>query len=387
MRKLHALFGGSGGFYDAIVPTGAQESGLRAAKNKIRDHLLRGIEAASTNELGLPEKVSPRFRTQGSWAYRACVQPAQSSQEMDWDYGVYLPVDAWEEAGSPRVAASAYFELVERLLAELCEKEGWQPGDEDKPRCIRVHVGQSAHIDVALYAAPKEKFLQVNDRRIEFADMQKAMDAASNRQLLAEAYEIEPEQDWDDFDDFMVATRDGEWERSDAEAIARWFRDQAVAQGDQLRRTWRYLKAWRDLQWETGGPSSVLLMLAATRHFDKWPARDDRTLAAVAQAVADAVLHDYVEDGIDPEHNFNRMDTKTRLDAHNRLTQLATTLHQAMTEPGLDKSAVLAVLRRQFGVRLPHREADILDEHPADRVRSTPAREVVAPQVNSSFAG
>lgn len=387
MRKLHALFAGEGGFYDAIVPTNAQESGLRAAKNKIRDHLLRGIAAASTVELGLPERVSPRFRTQGSWAYRACVQPAQPSQEMDWDYGVYLPVEAWEEAGTPRVAASAYFDLVERLLAELCEQEGWRPGKE-KTRCIRVHVGQGAHIDVALYAAPKEKFLQVNDRHIEFADMQKAMDSAFNRQqILAEAYEIEPEQDWDDFGDMMVATREARWERSDAEAIARWFRDQADTQGDQLRHAWRDLKAWRDFQWEEGGPSSVLLMLAATRHFQKWPVRDDRMLADVAHAVAGAVLHDYYEEGIDPEHNFNRMDAEARRDAHQHLTQLATVLRQAMTEPNLDKLTVLANLRRQFGTRLPHREAEIVDDHPADRVRSTPAREVVAPKVNSTYAG
>lgn len=386
MRKFHTLFAGNGGFYDAIVPTSAQESGLRAAKNKIRDHLLRGIEAASIDVLGMSEKVSPRFRTQGSWAYGACVQPAQRTQEMDWDYGVYLPVKAWEEAGTPRVAASAYFALVENLLVELSEKEGWRLGEE-KPRCIRVHVVQGAHMDVALYAAPEEKFMQVNDRRAEFADMQKAMDAALNRQLLAEAYEIEPEQDWDDFDDMMVATREGVWERSDAEAIARWFRDQADTQGEQLRRTWRYLKAWRDHQWETGGPSSILLMLAATRHFDKWPGRDDRTLAAVAQAVADAVLHDYIEGGIDPEHNFNRMDAKIRLDAHNRLTQLTTTLRHAMTEPGLDKQAVLTALCRQFGARLPQNEEDIEKDHPADRVRSAPAREVVAPLVNSTYAG
>jgi hypothetical protein len=185
----------------------------------------------------------------------------------------------------------------------------------------------------------------------------------------------------------MVATRNGQWERSDAEAIAHWFRDQADTQGDQLRRTWRYLKAWRDLQWATGGPSSVLLMLAATRHFQKWQGRDDRALADVVQAIAGVVLQDYVEDGIDPGHNFNRMDPEARLTTHHRLTQLATTLREAMTQPGVDKTTVLANLRRQFGARLPHHEADIVEDHPADRVRSTPAREVVAPQINSTYAG
>ncbi len=388
MRKLHALFAGNGSFHDAIVPTSLQERSLRAAKNKIRDHLLRGITAASTDEFGLPEKVSPRFRTQGSWAYRACVQPAQAGQEMDWDYGVYLPVEAWEEASTPRVAASVYFDLVERLLAEFCEQHGWHLSEKKKDHCIRVHIGHGAHIDVALYAAPKDKFLDINDRRVEFADAQKALNGArDSRDLLAEAYEIEPEQDWDNFDDMMVATRSGQWERSDAEAIAHWFRDQADTQGDQLRRTWRYLKAWRDLQWATGGPSSVLLMLVATRHFQKWPGRDDRALADVVQAIAGVVLHDYIEDGIDPDHNFNRMDPEARLTAQHRLMQLATALREAMTQLGVDKATVLANLRRQFGTRLPHREGDIVEDHPADRVRSTPAREVVAPQINSTYAG
>jgi hypothetical protein len=128
-------------------------------------------------------------------------------------------------------------------------------------------------------------------------------------------------------------------------------------------------------------------MLAATRHFQKWPGRDDRALADVVPAIAGAVLQDYIEDGIDPAHNFNRMDPEARLTAHRRLTQLETTLREAMTQPGMDKATVLANLRRQFGTRLPHHEADIVEDQPADRVRSTPAREVVAPRINSTYAG
>ncbi|MBB5356843.1 hypothetical protein HDE76_000025 [Rhodanobacter sp. ANJX3] len=386
MRKFTKLLHGDSAFYEAIVPTDLQESELRKAKNKIRDRLRVRIEAATKTKLGMEKTVAPRFRTQGSWAYRACVQPDHMPpQEMDWDYGVYLPVEAWEETGTPRVAAAAYFELVEALLGELAHEQGWRLG-KDKNHCLRVHVAKWAHVDVALYAAPAEQFARVSDREIERVE-KRAFDAATaSLEQLNEASEISS-QDWDDFEGMMVATRKGIWEPSDAEVIAGWFRDQLKIHGDQLQRVWRYVKAWRDHNWQEGGPTSVLLMLAICRHFSKQPGRDDKALAHVAQFIPAAVAGDYYEEGIDSEHNFNRLDATQRLDARNRAILLERALRESLTNVTQPKSAVVIALRGQLGQRIPNREADVETDSPADKVRETPARPVVTPVVKSSYAG
>jgi hypothetical protein len=388
MRKFHKLLHGEGALYGELLPTQQQEDLLRAAKNKIRNRLRARIEAASVAELGVEKPVSPRFRTQGSWAYKSCVQPAQDPQEMDWDYGVYLPVDVLDDAGTPKVAAAAYFDLVERLLTELSDEEdGWSMGKE-KNHCIRVHVADWAHVDVALYAAPAAEFEKVNDRYVETAlNKRMAADSISFAEQLSEAAEISTEQSWEDFDDMMVATRKGVWERSDAEEVARWFRQQNEVHGEQLQRVWRYLKAWRDAQWKEGGPSSVALMLVATRHFEKCIGRDDRALAKVSKYLSGALSQDIFEEGIDPDHNFNRLNTAERKVASDKATSLASALDQALSDVTSPKSRVIALLRSQWGMRVPDREADVEHDSPAEQVRETPARKVVAPVVGSSYAG
>ena len=90
MLSLHKLFlngDDSRSFHEVIVPTRQQRETLLAVKNVIRDHLRTTIRQASKTVLGMDRMVDPRFRTQGSWAYRTCVQPAHTPpQEMDWDF-------------------------------------------------------------------------------------------------------------------------------------------------------------------------------------------------------------------------------------------------------------------------------------------------------------
>lgn len=132
MLKLHKMLAEKvdHAFGAQLKPTENQRAFFVDCKNKIRDHLRKGIEAATVSKLGMERRVTPRFRTQGSWSYNTCVRPAQTPpQEMDWDFGVYLPVTVWEENGPPHVMAKLYFELVERLLQSLCNDEdgNWYP--------------------------------------------------------------------------------------------------------------------------------------------------------------------------------------------------------------------------------------------------------------------
>ncbi|MFX7785153.1 hypothetical protein ABTJ92_23300, partial [Acinetobacter baumannii] len=72
-----------------------------------------------------------------------------------------------------------------------------------------------------------------------------------------------------------MATRDGMWRPSDPEDVAKWFDDRIKQHSDQLRRVCRYLKAWRDFQWTSGGPTSVSIMVAAGQSFEHIQGRDD----------------------------------------------------------------------------------------------------------------
>jgi hypothetical protein len=391
VRKFHKLLNGDqGALHEQLLPTDGQERFLRGAKNKIRNHLRVGIEQASMEVLNTDKSVSPRFRTQGSWAYGSCIQPArQPPQEMDWDYGVYLPVDLLDDNVTPRVAAQAYFDLVEGLLIDLCARNGdWALG-EKKDRCIRVSVGNDTHVDVALYAAPADQFAEVNDRLVEATKAYGTADfALSMEQRLSEAAEISAEQSWADFEGMMVATRNGEWEASDAEVIAQWFRDQKDIHGEQLQRVWRYLKAWRDFQWTKGGPSSVTLMLIACRHFERFTGRDDKALIHLAKHLPEAIAQDVVEEGIDPTHDFNRSLTpEKREEARRRAAWFAKALEEVRTNVVQPQAEVIALLRQQWGPRIPNRPQGVEYDSPADQVRETPARQVVVPPVNRSWAG
>jgi hypothetical protein len=167
MLKLNKLFYNSdlqNVFCDRIEPTDDQKNFLVACKNEIRDHLSKQIQLATTTILGMEKPVSPKFRTQGSWSYMTCVQPPfQPPQEIDWDFGVYLPVHVWEENGPPHVMAKAYFGLVEKLLQRLCQNKKWKM-ITGKDTCIRIQVANWAHIDIPLYAAPEDAFAQIIEK-------------------------------------------------------------------------------------------------------------------------------------------------------------------------------------------------------------------------------
>ena len=136
-------------FHATLIPLDEQRRVLTEAKNDIRDHLRADIANASVSVLKMARSVEPRFRTQGSWSYRTCVRPAHlPPQEIDWDFGVYLPATFWHGT-QPPFAARAYFELVERSLQVLCHRKGWRlaAGNARKDTCIRVHIADWGHID------------------------------------------------------------------------------------------------------------------------------------------------------------------------------------------------------------------------------------------------
>ena len=303
---------------------------------------------------------------------------------MDWDYGVYLPVTVWEENGPPHLMAKTYFELVERLLKSLCQKEGWTLLS-GKDTCIRIQVASWAHIDLPLYAAPEAEFIKIRERiTMESASLKKALDSAD----FSESYGDEQQQAWADLDRVVMATRKGEWKPSDPEVIARWFGDRVDESGEQLRRVCRYLKAWRDVQWQNGGPSSVSLMIAAVQNFTENPGRDDLALESVATHLADVFLLDLRELGIDNgAEDFNRLTEIEREDASQRLQKLAGSLKNSRMLGVHLKDQAIRQLAQQLGHRVPDDANLIEPDTGAAGIRTISPTRVPPPVIPSTSAG
>jgi hypothetical protein len=366
-------------YYSVILPTEEQKQHLTTAKNKIRDHLREGVELASMTVLGQTRRVSPRFRTQGSWSYNTCNQPAyMPPQEMDWDLGHYLPISVWEDS-RPRIAASVYYQLLEQLLKSLCAREGWKLCP--KETCVRVDIGKNCHIDVPPYAAPDKEFTAIQERVLAKAmALREARDAAV-------AFGEMPEVDWDSMKEIVLATRSGEWKASDPGVVSDWFRHQVEEHGEQLRRICRYLKGWRDFQWREGGPTSVSLMICACQVFRAMPGRDDLALFEVARELGDKLGGDIREELIRTQEDFNKLLPEERVEAAQRARSLYRALKNGLEANRWEKKDVLDALRAQFGSRMPLQEEWIGEDTPQAVVRAAPAVIVPQPEVRRTRSG
>lgn len=392
MLKLNKLFYTSDAqdtFCDRLEPSEEQRNFLIKCKNEIRDYLQPKIRSATTTALGMDKAVSPRFRTQGSWSYKTCVQPPFSPpQEIDWDLGLYLPVTVWEENGPPHKMAKAYFVLVEGLLTNLCRDKGWKliPG---KATCIRVQVANWAHIDIPLYAAPEHDFVQIMEKAALTARKSNIVHDSLSLSESAEFGEMS-EQMWEDLDHIVMATRSGEWKSSDPEAVARWYNDRVREHTEQLRRVCRYLKGWRDYHWQNGGgPTSVSIMIAVAQVFEPQRGRDDLALEKSAMHLSVAILGELRERGIDNEaEDFNnRLLPEEKTLASQKARELASTLQQARAHAPHLKHHAIGNLQKHFGDRIPNR-TDLIDiDSGAEAIRATPAQRVTAPVVLATNAG
>ena len=373
-------------FSDRIEPSKSQKEYLVSCKNDIREYLRETIKQASVTELGMPRVITPRFRTQGSWSYQTCIQPAfPTIQEIDWDFGVYLPVTVWEEKGPPKQMAQAYFALVEKLLARLCAINNWKtvPG---KDTCIRIQVAPWAHIDIPLYAAPEAEFHKIYEKVALAKNM--TFDSARMTESAEFAEIFETAQEWADLDQIVMATRKGEWKRSDPEAVTRWFRDRLLENGDQLRRVCRYLKAWRDQNWQEGGPTSVFIMIAISNEFEAQKGRDDLALEMAASRLAKALAGELYEPAIDGgTEDFNRLIPDQRQYAASKAQDLANAIRQARFKQGHQKTLSIQEIRAHFGERIPDDLTLIDVDGGEEAIRTTPAIFVAPPVVPATKAG
>lgn len=334
---------------------------------------LRPLVRALAEQYGISYPFSsPRFRLQGSSVYRTQNYPAHTpQQQVDVDLGVYISasfMDAASDAGPrkqpAKALAKAYFELVDGALRKLCKERGWGYPDSEKQnqRCCRIDLlptGAHAHIDVPLYAAPDEEFVRIVESQtgleVNFA---KALDSADLSEDL-------DRDGWDELEVIVMACRDGTWNESDVQKAIEHFRQVARESGHPyvMRRVWRYVKAWRDFAWKTGGgPSSVLLMEVVQRicrELDQAGTdllgcgRDDQILRQIFGRLGVHLAGSVMVQWGNSQEDLNRAKSQAMGDEWAaEASRAATSLTRAACEETLNFAQVISLVRTVFGHRI-----------------------------------
>lgn len=262
--------------HDELDLTSEQRASIAGARTDVRNCLRTGIPRVLKANGYTEDVPQPRFFTQGSWAYKTLNSPAQRPQQADVDDGCYLPMSFVSQTTRPSTAATVFFAAAEEALRPLVKEKQWKLVT-DKPTCIRIVVSAYAHIDIPLYAIPDQEFVSLAEASMRRYGYTSVMDAV-----------IEAERDaWTALprDKVLLAHRENNWMPSDPRPVKEWFLGEVEAKGEQFRRVVRYLKAYRDWRWPSGGPSSILLMATAAPLYEKRDRRDDLALLDVVAAL------------------------------------------------------------------------------------------------------
>lgn len=369
-------------FLSALEPTNAERTKLLTSRALVRGSL-RTAFARADKELGA--SVSPRFFTQGSWAYRTLNRaPFMPPQQMDLDDGVYLPLSFLREAPKPSLAADVYFKVVDTALDRLAQEQRWK--FEQKDTCARLIVSDVSHIDVPMYAIPDVEFVFLEEKA-----------TATLRHLTEDEQELEfmsaRDDSWRNLpsDKIMLAHRKENWVQSDPRKIHTWFVGEVDQFGEQFRRVCRYLKAWRDQHNALDQVSSVSLMACVStmyRRVDRGllPTREDEALAYVAHGLAD-LFATGVENPTNREERLDRqIDDNMRPAVIAKCRELSTRLSDTLKHC-MNARVAVDTMRSLLGGRVPDREDLVVIKLPAEAVREQPKALTPIPAVGRSRSG
>ncbi|PVM85123.1 CBASS cGAMP synthase [Caulobacter radicis] len=348
-----------------------REDELRAARDDAREavrNALRTITSPYLFESATVEQsaLRPKFRMQGSFAYRTLNDPSQAPQEIDLDDGMFVPVSfltGSEGNARPGIISDRYFEAVEAALAPLCDARGWEL-ETDLPSCVRIRLNDGAHVDMALYAIPDEEFAILVEKA--------APEGMANDSLRAAADSIEfSEQVYRDLDpdQIMLAHREEGWKPSDPRKLDEWFQEGLKAHGEQFRRVCRYLKGWRDHTWSSCRLASIALMACARASFDADKSiadnRDDLRMLDVSQRLPEQLKTRIRNPVVEGQFLDEKWDKPARDDFVQKAQDLAGRLEDALLGSDSKQAAVNALIGA-FGPRVPNDVSLILtDDDPS----------------------
>lgn len=354
----------------------ARRAYIAAAKTDVRACLRIGIprELRASGFTGkLPQ---PRFFTQGSWAYNTLNAPAQSPQQADVDDGAYLPLSFVSQTGRPSSASVAFFAAAEAALLPLVEERNWRL-ITDKATCVRIEIASDAHIDIPLYAIPDDEFETLTKAALSIYGYDSVDEAV--RRAEKDAWTALPSNH------VLLAHREDDWAKSDPRPIKEWFLGEVEARGPQFRRVVRYLKSFRDWQWASGGPASILLMAAAAPLFERRERRDDLALLDVVAALP-AALRAGVNNPIDEDESLTaRLGSEGVENAATHFEEFERFLRGAVNANSETQACAWMISR--FGPRFPNLPELIRVTSVAATIAAAPALIAATPLVGRTKAG
>lgn len=378
MLNLSALFfttvDNDACMHDQLDLDASQRTSIASARAEVRNCLRTGIPKVLQDEGYTEDVPQPRFFTQGSWAYKTLNAPARQPQQADVDDGCYLPLSFVSQTSRPSIAATVFFAAAEDALRELVDEHGWTL-ITDKPTCIRIVISAKAHIDIPLYAIPDDEFETLVKATARHGYM--VLDEALKREN--DAWTALPS------DKVLLAHRDEDWVVSDPRPVKEWILGEIEAKGEQLRRVVRYLKAFRDWKWSSGGPASILLMAAAAPLFEKRDRRDDLALLDVV-ALLPAKLRAGVNNPVDDTESLTVRLGKTGVEeAAQAFEDLEVMLRGAIAATSESQACVW--MRNEFGPRFPNEPDRIKSASVAATIAAAPAATGPSELVGRTKAG
>lgn len=374
-RKIRAALRSTFSNFRAVLADDAQRALLAENRDSNFGQRMRSIDV-----------VDVRFLTQGSHAYQTLVRPCSPGpQEIDLDDGIYFPMPFMD--GRPLFASAGLFALVRKSLTGLVVSEGWEFGKR-KSTCIRIKLPKNhAHIDLPLFAVEQDAFAGLQKAlRTTLGDGYRSTNLNEALQEYARDQRLTGSQ-------ILLAHRDEDWLPSDPKIIHDWFENMVATHGPALRRVCRYLKAWRDKVWLTGGPSSIALMAIAVAIFDAMEgmakeSRDDLLTSKVAKEMGEAMRKGSI---VGPETlpAFDKDWSSTdRMSFARAADELSVGLDAALHSKE-DGESVVEELIGRFGTRFPNEPASVSFDNSdqIDALAEVPAATVAAPIVSNSVSG
>ncbi|WP_434779301.1 CBASS cGAMP synthase [Neisseria sp. Ec49-e6-T10] len=317
--------------------------------------IVDGIRNLPVDQKEALSMLSPKFMSQGSFVYETMNSPCHTPpQEIDLDDGVYLPIEMLREG--PIVGKNLFFTIIDYALSELASAQNWEFID-DKPTCARIVIQQDMHMDIPLYAIPREQYEIV-------------LESASALGMVFDSVEFSEyaRRRYLETDDIYLALRNKEhWVKSDPMQISQWFNSAVDTHGEILRRICRFLKAWRDFTFETGGPSSITLMACIVDTFNTSGRifQDDSEALMACTENLYKQLENEVKSPVDeeepilfPRANMSETEKTTIItEAKNLQSLMKNSLLTASS-----KKEVITNLLDIFGNRMPNNPDLVLDE-------------------------
>lgn len=343
------------------------EKTLVSARLELEKAITDGFKAARARNKDTDIQIPmPKFAMQGSYVYKTLNSPAYPpEQQVDIDLGVYLPFTALGDGHKPKTHAKLYFDTIESILREhISSRAGntWELSTK-KDTCVRVIISPRLHIDLPLYAVPDDQLNRVHESR-NLAKSHPVNDGL-----------IFASDDWADLPieptTIHLAHKTKGWEPSDALVIRDWVKAQYKNKGAEIRFVCRYLKAWRDEKWKSGGgPSSIFLLAHVIDTFENTSNKHCDLLENAINTLPLVFNQPLLIPRPTPEnpHATEDLCSPERISEENKTTYIAafTELKNAFQQArdASSPSEANEILIRLFGNRLPYDPPRIKDDEP-----------------------